>query len=446
MQQSLSYRALSQLKSFASATVNGAALLHGNQQAVWSGWRVAADDAIDKHALYQKAVQSGPGDAHHLQKFHKQYIGEGVPTHLREDFCGTALLCTAWCRQDVRRTATGIDIDIDPLQWGWKNNVQQVFGGSADTRVCLLHSNVLDDVSNAPVVGATRQQQQQQQQQQTQQQQHQQQLHKQHDTSTQAASTHNSILDQSSEHAVQLSAIRSPQAAEGIDEVASSDLGDLADSTDLRSRPADIICALNYSVCLLHKRSDVLLYFKSVRASLCKDPGGIFVMDLLGGHTVEKAVTLQRLNPETGFRFVWEQERYNPITRHLRCHITLKDPDTKVTLRHAFSYEWRMWTIPDVVELLRQAGFSSLHLWLRPTKEKSSTTQVLRADHHGANAGNKGAEDHTDDSVDEYDDVDDDDGDDEEYQEYSPATCTAAYLDKLAKGWSAYLIAVAKNK
>lgn len=78
MQQSLSYRALSQLKSFASATVNGAALLHGNQQAVWSGWRVAADDAIDKHALYQKAVQSGPGDAHHLQKFHKQYIGEGV--------------------------------------------------------------------------------------------------------------------------------------------------------------------------------------------------------------------------------------------------------------------------------------------------------------------------------------------------------------------------------
>lgn len=87
-----------------------------------------------------------------------------------------------------------------------------------------------------------------------------------------------------------------------------------------------------------------------------------------------------------------------------------------------------------------------LMLVSRILQEKSSTTQVLRADHHGANAGNKGAEDHTDDSVDEYDDVDDDDGDDEEYQEYSPATCTAAYLDKLAKGWSAYLIAVAKNK
>jgi len=30
-----------------------------------------------------------------------------MPLHLREDFCGSALVCTKWCLSDVRRTATG---------------------------------------------------------------------------------------------------------------------------------------------------------------------------------------------------------------------------------------------------------------------------------------------------------------------------------------------------
>eukprot|EP00775_Hariotina_reticulata_P006021 gene6024-6259_t len=35
---------------------------------------------------------------------------------------------------------------------------------------------------------------------------------------------------------------------------------------DLALKPADIICAFNFSVCLLHKRHEVIQYFKQVLA------------------------------------------------------------------------------------------------------------------------------------------------------------------------------------
>ena len=41
------------------------------------------------------------------------------------------------------------------------------------------------------------------------------------------------------------------------------------------------------------------------------------------------------------------------------------------TLKHAFSYSWRLWTILDVTELLRQAGFAATHVWLRPMKVRA---------------------------------------------------------------------------
>ena len=92
---------------------------------------------LDRHALYESAVQSPKGDISYLVALYQQYVGpqvavthcqsrlcmlqpasyvpalkmdwrpKQVPQHLREDFCGTALISATWCRGDVRRTATG---------------------------------------------------------------------------------------------------------------------------------------------------------------------------------------------------------------------------------------------------------------------------------------------------------------------------------------------------
>lgn len=34
-------------------------------------------------------------------------------------------------------------------------------------------------------------------------------------------------------------------------------------------------------------------------------------------------------------------------------------------LKHAFTYHWKVWTIPEVLELLHEAGFEEVHVWMR---------------------------------------------------------------------------------
>lgn len=75
-----------------------------------------------------------------------------VPEHLREDFCGTALLASTWCRGDVaRRTAMGLDIDRDALMWGLQHNGE----GLADTAqpcLWLMQGDVRQPLDKATLI------------------------------------------------------------------------------------------------------------------------------------------------------------------------------------------------------------------------------------------------------------------------------------------------------
>ncbi len=42
-------------------------------------------------------------------------------------------------------------------------------------------------------------------------------------------------------------------------------------------------------------------------------------------------------------------------------------------LRRAFQYHWRLWTIPELQEMLTEAGFSRVHVWLRPMQVRRVT-------------------------------------------------------------------------
>ena len=54
--------------------------------------------------------------------------------------------------------------------------------------------------------------------------------------------------------------------------------------------------------------------------------------DLLGGHAAEAAVRIPRHNAVTGASFVWEQERFDPVTRHIFAYISLRDPASRQVL------------------------------------------------------------------------------------------------------------------
>eukprot|EP00879_Flechtneria_rotunda_P031502 GHRR01034421.1.p3 GENE.GHRR01034421.1~~GHRR01034421.1.p3 ORF type:complete len:107 (+),score=18.50 GHRR01034421.1:1291-1611(+) len=86
------------------------------------------------------------------------------------------------------------------------------------------------------------------------------------------------------------------------------------------------------------------------------------MLDLLGEHTVEQAVIIKCRNFRTGLSYTFEQEWYNPLTRSVRCHVSLQDPSTKRVLKRAFTYNWRLWCLADVVELLREARVNKVHV------------------------------------------------------------------------------------
>lgn len=56
------------------------------------------------------------------------------------------------------------------------------------------------------------------------------------------------------------------------------------------------------------------------------------------------------------------------ILNCIQCpqHMTCEPTQVCVqVLSHAFTYHWKLWTIPEVLELLSEAGFQNVHVWIR---------------------------------------------------------------------------------
>lgn len=82
----------------------------------------------DRYELYQRAVNSPDADVDFLEKAYRHYRGK-EPLHFREDFCGTASLCAEWLSRGENRTAEGVDLDPEPMEWGKRNNFNKVSDG-----------------------------------------------------------------------------------------------------------------------------------------------------------------------------------------------------------------------------------------------------------------------------------------------------------------------------
>ena len=67
---------------------------------------------------------------------------------LREDFCGTALLCATWVKRSAKHAAEGFDLDADTLAWGLAHNIEPL--GKVATRVALHMKDVRAPGRTAP--------------------------------------------------------------------------------------------------------------------------------------------------------------------------------------------------------------------------------------------------------------------------------------------------------
>ena len=149
---------------------------------------------------------------------------------------------------------------------------------------------------------------------------------------------------------------------------------------------ADLICAFNFSYFCFHSRALLLQYFKRVRSSLNRD--GFFILDIFGGtqHGAPSCDT-KRL---PGMRYEFEQEFFDPISNSTRFYLNFYPRGQKARKR-AFSYDWRMWSIPEVRDVLIDAGFKTTKVYWEGTardgrgsglyhpREKGESCQVWTA-------------------------------------------------------------------
>ncbi len=220
----------------------------------------------DPHELYELAVQCAEAEIDFVDATWKALRNRPARL-LREDFCGTALVCAEWVARHTRHHAIGVDLDPDVLTWGREHHLNPLPAG-ARRRIELRNADVLT----------------------------------------------------------------------------------------AKTPPADIILAMNFSYWLFKQRRELKRYFQRVRASLRDD--GIFFLDAYGGYDAFREIVEEREieTPTGNFNYIWEQASYNPIDSGLVCHIHFTFADGS-RLDRAFSYDWRLWTLAEIRELLIEAGF-----------------------------------------------------------------------------------------
>jgi hypothetical protein len=235
----------------------------------------------DKHDLYQRSVQDAATEVYFVNRAFKSKR-KRVPLTLREDFCGTALLCAEWVNSMPKRSAVGIDIDRKVLAWGMEKNIAPL--GEKASRVQLLRQDVRD---------------------------------------------------------------KSPGKH-------------------------DVVCAFNFSYWIFKTRDAMRSYFAGVKKGLSKD--GVFMLDAYGGWESHETM-LEPRQIKGGFVYVWDQDKFNPITHDILNYIHFEFSDGS-KMDKAFTYDWRYWTLPELTELLTEAGYSDVQVfWDKSTDDDNDDYQ-----------------------------------------------------------------------
>jgi len=130
------------------------------------------------------------------------------------------------------------------------------------------------------------------------------------------------------------------------------------DVLKVQSDPPDIIAAMNFSYWLFKERKQLKRYFRRAREALAE--GGILFLDAYGGYDSYREITEERALD--GFTYIWDQAKFEPIRNGLICHIHFGFPDGS-RLERAFSYDWRLWTLPEIRELLDETGFRQVTVY-----------------------------------------------------------------------------------
>jgi hypothetical protein len=148
-----------------------------------------------------------------------------------------------------------------------------------------------------------------------------------------------------------------------------------------RRRP-DLRFAPNFSWMIFTERAVMVDYFRSVHADLAED--GLFVFDIYGGWEAAEEMEEKR-RIDAGFTYIWQQKAYHPASGFYHCaiHFQFKDGSR---LDNVYDYCWRLWTLPEVIDILKDAGFSRVDsYWEGTDPDGVSGNGAFKIDSRGEN-------------------------------------------------------------
>jgi SAM-dependent methyltransferase len=125
---------------------------------------------------------------------------------------------------------------------------------------------------------------------------------------------------------------------------------------------ADVVVALNFSYYLFKSRLLLRKYFARARRGLKKD--GLFIIDCFGGMDCQEAN--EEKTKFRDFTYYWDQTGFDPITNEALFYIHFKRKG-EAKREKVFTYDWRMWTIPEIREAMFEAGFLRTYVYWEGT-------------------------------------------------------------------------------
>ncbi len=139
----------------------------------------------------------------------------------------------------------------------------------------------------------------------------------------------------------------------------------IGDVRTVKVPKVDCIAALNFSYYLFKQRKELVSYFRNCLRGL--RPGGMLLLDAYGGS--DSYLVQEEERDLDGFTYVWDTARFNPITGEVLTHIHFRFPD-RTEMKRAFTYDWRLWSLPEIQECLSEAGFAEVQVyWEGTTKD-----------------------------------------------------------------------------
>lgn len=127
---------------------------------------------------------------------------------------------------------------------------------------------------------------------------------------------------------------------------------------DTPTPKVDVCFAFNFSYFIFHKRQELKNYFQSVYKSLKSD--GIFFLDIFGGP--ESQTVMTDVMEHDHFKYYWECQKFNPLNNECRFAIHFKRKGEQKR-ENVFVYDWRMWGLQEVRDILEEVGFKQTHAY-----------------------------------------------------------------------------------